>query len=168
VRRLAQHLRVEVCEPRFDKQRLALFHLWQHERSLARGWEPAELTAEDYWMRFSFSTPFAREIAYYDDASDGRLMMVSICDETPRAWSAAFCFYDPAYARISPGIANILEVMELAKTNGQRHVYLGYCVLSCQSLRYKAAFVPFERLIGLPGDDEEPRWVLPAEPGKLA
>jgi arginyl-tRNA--protein-N-Asp/Glu arginylyltransferase len=159
VQRLARHLRVEVGEPRVDRQRLALFHAWQHERATARGWERADLNADDYWMRFSFAAPFAREVAYYDDDADGRLVMISICDETKRAWSAAFCFYDPAYARLSPGIANILKLMELARANGQRHVYLGYCVLGCQSLRYKAAFGPYETLIGLPTDDDEPRWV---------
>jgi leucyl-tRNA---protein transferase len=159
VQRRAVRLRAVVGEPVYDRSRLALFHAWQHDRVQARGWEPASFGAKDYWMRFTFATPFAREIAFYDDDADGRLMMVSICDETPRSWSAVFCFYDPAYQRISPGIANILKLMELAQQRGQRHVYLGYCVLDCQSLRYKAAFRPQETLVGLPGDDEAPRWV---------
>jgi leucyl-tRNA---protein transferase len=159
VRRRAAPLRAVVGEPVFDRTRLALFHTWQHDRVHARGWEPAPFGAKDYWMRFTFATPFAREIAFYDDDADGRLVMVSICDETPRAWSAVFCFYDPAYQRVSPGVANILELLELARAGGQRHVYLGYCVLDCQSLRYKAAFHPQELLVGLPGDDEVPRWV---------
>ena len=158
VQRRARHLRVEVGEPVFDRAHLALFHAWQRDRVNARGWEPSAFGAKDYWMRFTFAAPFAREVAYYDDATDGRLVMVSICDETPRAWSAIFCFYDPAYQRISPGIANILKLMELARANGQRHVYLGYCVLACPSLSYKAAFRPQETLVGLPGDDEAPRW----------
>jgi arginyl-tRNA--protein-N-Asp/Glu arginylyltransferase len=159
VQRGARGLRVVVREPVFDRARLALFHAWQRDRVKTRGWEPASFSAKDYWMRFTYATPFARELAFYDDAADGRLMMVSICDETPRAWSAIFCFYDPAYRRISPGIANILELMELARRGGQRHVYLGYCVTDCLSLRYKAAFRPHEMLVGLPGDDEIPRWV---------
>jgi len=159
VGRRGRRLRAVVREPTYDRARLTLFHTWQRDRVATRGWEPAPFDAKDYWMRFSFTTPFAREIAYYDDDAGGRLVMVSICDETPRSWSAAFCFYDPAYHRISPGIANILKLMELARAGGQRHVYLGYCVLDCQSLRYKAAFRPQETLIGLPADDEAPRWV---------
>ena len=159
VQRRAHGLRAKVGEPVFDREHLALFHAWQRDRVQARGWEPAAFGAKDYWMRFTFAAPFAREIAYYDDEADGRLVMVSICDETPRAWSAIFCFYDPTYHRMSPGIANILKLMDLARANGQPHVYLGYCVLACQSLRYKAAFRPQETLVGLPGDDEEPRWV---------
>jgi arginyl-tRNA--protein-N-Asp/Glu arginylyltransferase len=159
VLRRTRHLRVEISEPCFDKTRFSLFHAWQNDRIRARGWERAAFTPKDYWMRFTFATPSARELAYYDDEAGGRLMMVSICDETPNAWSAVFCFYDPAYARLSPGIANILRLMELARANGQRHVYLGYCVLDCPSLRYKDAFRPHETLVGLPGDDDEPRWV---------
>jgi arginyl-tRNA--protein-N-Asp/Glu arginylyltransferase len=166
VARRSRHLRAVVREPTYDRARLALFHTWQRDRVQTRGWEPAPFGAKDYWMRFTFATPFAREIAYYDDDAGGRLMMVSLCDETPRSWSAAFCFYDPAYHRISPGIANILRLLELAQAGGQRHVYLGYCVLDCQSLRYKAAFHPQETLVGLPTDEEDPRWVREAGPAR--
>jgi arginyl-tRNA--protein-N-Asp/Glu arginylyltransferase len=160
--RRTHHLRLECHEPTYDRARLALFHAWQDDRIATRGWERAPLTAKDYWMRFAFATPFARELAYYDDDAGGRLVMVSLCDQTPNAWSAVFCFYDPAYGRLSPGIANILKLMELACCNGQPHVYLGYCVLACPSLAYKDAFHPHETLVGLPGDDEEPRWVRTA------
>jgi leucyl-tRNA---protein transferase len=166
IERKSRGLRAVLREPTYDRARLALFHSWQRDRVQARGWEPAPFGAKDYWMRFTFSTLFAREIAFYDDAAGGRLVMVSICDETPRAWSAVFCFYDPAYRRMSPGIANILKLMELAREHGQRHVYLGYCVLDCQSLRYKAAFHPQEILVGLPADDEAPRWVRDAGPAQ--
>jgi leucyl-tRNA---protein transferase len=159
VLRRARRLRVELRPPTYDQVRLALFHAWQDDRIATRGWERAPLTAKDYWMRFAFTTAFARELAYYDDDVGGRLVMVSICDQTPNAWSAVFCFYDPAYARISPGIANILKILELARAQGQRHVYLGYCVLACPSLCYKDAFRPHETLVGLPRDDEPPCWV---------
>jgi arginine-tRNA-protein transferase len=84
--------------------------------------------------------------------------MLSICDETPQAWSAVFCFYDPAYAAISPGIANILSLVDLARAGARPFVYLGYCVLGCPSLRYKAAFHAQDLLVGLPADDESPHW----------
>lgn len=109
-------------------------------------------------MRFAFPTAVAREVAYFDDAADGRLVMVSICDETPRAWSAIFCFYDPAYAALSPGVLNVLSLVDRARSSGQSFVYLGYCVLDCPSLRYKAAFHAQELLVGLPVDGEPPRW----------
>ena len=158
VRRLAGHLRAEVGKPIVDEARLDLFHAWQRERVQTRGWETSDLSVQDYFMRFAFPSSLAREVAYYDESASDRLVMVSICDETPRAWSAIFCFYDPAYARISPGIANILSLVELARSTSRRFVYLGYCVLECQSLRYKAAFGAQELLAGLPADGELPRW----------
>jgi arginine-tRNA-protein transferase len=85
----------------------------------------SELSVQDYFMRFAFPSSVAREVAYFDAAADNRLVMVSICDETPQAWSAIFCFYDPAYARISPGIANILSLVDLARASARPFVYLG-------------------------------------------
>jgi leucyl-tRNA---protein transferase len=158
VQRRTRGLRVVVDEPTYNEARLALFHAWHRNRVHDRGWEPASFDAGDYRMRFAFSSPFAREVAYYDDEAGGRLVMVSICDETPNAWSAVFCFYDPAYARISPGLGNVLELIELARLHGQHAVYLGYCVFGCQSLRYKAAFRPQEVLLGSPADDDVPCW----------
>jgi arginyl-tRNA--protein-N-Asp/Glu arginylyltransferase len=152
-------LRIEVGEPIIDETRLALFHVWQAERVLMRGWEPSRLDAREYFMQFAFPTSIAREVAFYDEEAEGRLVMISICDETPRSWNAVFCFYDPAYARFSPGIANIMTLIELARRGGQRHVHLGYCVRDCQSLKYKAAFRPHEILATLPGDDEAPHWM---------
>ncbi len=158
VQRRVGGLRTKIGKPIVDKARLDLFHAWQLERVRARGWEPARLTEQDYFMRFAFSTSVAREVTYYDPEADDRLVMVSICDETPQAWSALFCFYDPAYARLSPGIANILSLVDLARATARPYVYLGYCVLACQSLRYKAAFHPQELLVGMPDDHETPRW----------
>lgn len=151
-------LRREIGKPVIDEARLKLFHGWQRNRVEERGWELSRLSLQDYFMRFAFPTAVAREVAYYDDATDGRLMMVSICDETPQAWSAIFCFYDPAYAALSPGILNILTLVDVARSSERPFVYLGYCVLDCPSLRYKAAFRAQELLVGLPGDDEAPHW----------
>ena len=76
--------RIEVGKPAIDEARLQLFHAWQRDRVDARGWESSHLSLQDYFMRFAFPTSVAREIAYYDDAADGRLVMLSICDETPQ------------------------------------------------------------------------------------
>jgi arginine-tRNA-protein transferase len=155
----ARNLRAEIGEPIIDEARLQLFHTWQRERVESRAWEPAQLSEQDYFMRFAFPSAVAREVAYYDTDADDRLVMVAICDETPQAWSAVFCFYDPGYARMSPGIANILRLVDIARATSRRFVYLGYLVLACQSLRYKADFHTQEVLVGLPGDRDTPRWV---------
>jgi leucyl-tRNA---protein transferase len=155
-------LRAVVGPPRVDEERLALYHAWHGEREISREWTPGKLGTRDYFYQFAFPHPAAREVAYYDDEAGGRLVAVGICDETPRAWSAVYCFYDPAYARLSPGVGNVITLVSIARDQGKPHVYLGYRVSDCPSLRYKQDFHPQEVLLYGPRDDEAPTWVKPA------
>ena len=161
------HFRVEVGLPRVDEERLALYRAWHAERERTREWEPSPLGMRDYFLQFAFPHPSAREVAYYDDTVQGgsRLVGLGICDEMPHAWSAVYFFYDPAYARCSPGSANVVFQVELARARGIPHVYLGYRVQGCASLRYKGTFRPHELLEGRPGAEESPRW-RPVEPSE--
>jgi len=152
-------LRVVVGPPRVDEERLALYHAWHGEREIAREWAPGKLSAREYFYQFAFPHPSARELAYYDDDDGGRLVAVAICDETPRAWSAVYCFYDPIYAKLSPGIGNVITLVGIARAQQKPYVYLGYRVSDCASLRYKEDFHPQEVLLHGPRDDEEPAWV---------
>jgi len=168
--RACEGLRVTIGPPRVDADRLALYRAWHRFREDVRAWEPNPLEARDYWLQLAYPHPAAREIAYYDDgggraSGDGaaepgvsRLVGLGICDETPRAWNAAYFFYDPAYARRSLGVANILQQIAVARARGIPHVYLGFRVLPCPSMRYKAGFRPHELLQGRPDFDEEPIW----------
>lgn len=161
-------MRVEVGPVRVDGERLALYAAWHAGRERARNWEPSPIDENDYAGQFGFPHPAAREVAYYDDGAEGavgsRLVGVGLCDETPRAWSAIYFFYDPAYARMSPGVAHVLNLVGLARQQGKEHVYLGFRINDCVSMRYKAQFRPHELLVGRPAPDEVPRWV----PGEVA
>ncbi|XXF75449.1 arginyltransferase [Myxococcaceae bacterium GXIMD 01537] len=154
------HFRVEVGPPRMDPARMALYRAWHAEREQSREWKPSPIDGRDYFFQFAFPHPSVREVAYYDDTAEGgpRLVGVGICDETPQAWSAVYFFYDPAYAKCSPGVANVVFQVELARMRGIPHVYLGYRVLECASLRYKGNYRPHELLDGRPEPDEAPRW----------
>ncbi|MCP3097523.1 arginyltransferase [Myxococcus sp. K15C18031901] len=153
-------LRVEVGTPRVDDERMALYRAWHAERETSREWGPSPLTVRDYSLQFSFPHPSAREVAWYDDdAEDGpRLVALGLCDETPRAWSAVYFFYDPAYAHRSLGTASVVFQVELARERGIPHVYLGYRVEGCASLRYKGNFRPHEVLEQRPALDAAPQW----------
>ncbi|QSQ16858.1 arginyltransferase [Myxococcus landrumensis] len=154
------HLRVEVGRPRVDEERLSLYRAWHAERESSRDWEPSPLTVREYSLQFAFPHPSAREVAFYDDSpEDGpRLVALGICDETPHAWSAVYFFYDPAFAGLSPGTANVVFQVELARARGIPHVYLGYRVQACASLRYKGSFRPHELLKTRPALDAPPAW----------
>jgi arginyl-tRNA--protein-N-Asp/Glu arginylyltransferase len=157
-------LRAVVGPVRVDAERLALYAVWHAGREQARHWEPSPMDEEDYASQFAFPHPCAREVAYYDDAPSigggPRLVGVGLCDETPRAWSATYFFYDPAYAAHSPGVLHVLTVLRLARERGQSHVYLGFRITDCASMRYKAHFRPHELLTERPAFDEAPVWTL--------
>ena len=161
--RSAAALRVEVGPVRVDAERLALHASWHASREQTRDWQPAPLDAHDYASQFAFPHPCAREVAYYDDGAPGagsapRLVGVGLCDETPGAWSAIYFFYDPAYARHSPGVFHVLNLVRLARQQGKSHLYLGFRITDCASMRYKASFLPHELLLGRPSADESPCW----------
>jgi arginine-tRNA-protein transferase len=157
--RKAAGLRVVLGPPEVDEERLALYHAWHGDREAAREWSPSALDTQEYQLQFAFPHPAAREVAYYDDEAGGRLVGVGICDETPRAFSLVYFFYDPAYRERSLGVANVVVSIEIARARGLPHVYLGYRVSACPSLVYKASFGPREELQGWPAPREVPRWV---------
>ncbi len=156
--RRSRRFRITWGKPGVDAARLELYRAWHGTREQARGWDPAELNAEEYFQQFAFPHPAGRELAMYDG---DRLVGLGIYDQTPRALSAVYFFFDPRIARLSPGVANVLLGIELARAQNIPHLYLGYRVIGCASLRYKDAFRPHELLEGRPGLDEAPSWTEP-------
>ena len=154
--RRARRFRVRIGAPRVDRTRLDLYARWHAAREERRGWAASPLSPEDYALQFAYPHEAVRELTLWDG---GTLVAVGLCDVTPRAWSAIYFFYDPKVARLSPGVANVMLCLALARERGIPHVYLGYRVLGCPSMRYKATFRPHELLLGRPGPGEEPRWV---------
>ena len=154
--RRVRRFRVRIGAPRVDRARLDLYARWHAAREERRGWHASPLAEEDYALQFAYPHEAVRELTLWDG---GTLVALGLCDVTPRAWSAIYFFYDPAIARLSPGVANVMLSLELARERGIPYVYLGYRVLGCPSMRYKATFHPHELLLGRPGPEEEPRWV---------
>ena len=154
----AAHLRRSVAVPIVDRERLDLYHRWHAAREAARGWEASELDAERYAFDFAFPHPCVREVTFRDPTHDDRLVGVGICDETPTAMSAVYFFWDPEHAPPSLGIAHVVTLVEEARAARKAHVYLGYRVLDCPSLVYKARYRPHELLEGRPEPEEPPIW----------
>ncbi len=156
----AARLRRVVGTPIVDDERLALYHRWHAQRETAKGWDPTSLDPERYAMDFAFPHPAAREVAFRDPADGDRLVGLGIFDETPHALSAVYFFWDPDRAPSSLGVANVVTLASDARKQGRAHLYLGYRVLGCPSLVYKASYRPHELLVGRPAPDEEPQWTV--------
>ena len=138
-----------------DVERLSLYRRWHADREAERGWKPDAIGPEAYAMQFCFPHAAAREFAYYEE---DRLVAIGIADETPRSVSAVYCYHDPGRAGLSLGTYNVLAAIRYARRRGLRHIYLGYCVAGCASLRYKARFQPQERLRGRVDAGQTARW----------
>ena len=113
---------------------------------------------ERYGMDFAFPHPAAREVAFRDPDDGDRLVGLGIVDETPRALSAVYFYWDPDRAPSSLGVANIVTLIAEAREKSLPHVYLGYRVLGCPSLMYKEKYGPHELLVGRPAFGEPPKW----------
>jgi leucyl-tRNA---protein transferase len=148
-------LRVEIGKPIVDDLRLALYHRWHADREKARGWRADEIRPDSYEMQFCFPHPASREFTYW---LGDKLVGVGIADETPGALSAVYCFHEPELSHLSIGTFNVLSHLAHARLHGLAHVYLGFRVEACESLRYKGRFTPQERLAGRVEDGAAPRW----------
>ena len=71
---------------------------------------------------------------------------VSVADITVNAISAVYTFFDPQYAKYSPGQLAILRLIELAREQGKTWVYLGYWIEQCRKMAYKVNYKPTQKL----------------------
>ncbi len=148
-------LRREWARPRVDDERLALYAKWHRNREEERGWDASVLDPEKYRIEFAFPHPCAREVSFRDPET-GLLVGLGLVDETKRALSAVYFYFDPAYDGL--GVANVVLLLADAKRVGIEHVYLGYRVEGCASLEYKGRYRPHELLVGRPAEHEQPVW----------
>ncbi|MBK6692597.1 MAG: arginyltransferase [Myxococcales bacterium] len=160
--RAAEAFRRVVGPPQVDHERLALYEKWHASREEQRGWEESPMDAARYRSDFARPAKTTREVAFYDDADGGRLVGLGIVDHTTTALSAVYFFYDPAMGHASLGTAHVVMLVLEAQALGMTHVYLGYRVEGCASLKYKERFLPHELLEGRPALSDDPKWRLRA------
>lgn len=111
---------------------------WQHDGSMSDAWED--------FARYLYCSPVpTRELVY---VVAGELMAVSIVDVCGEAVSSVYAFFDPRFARRSPGTFSILWEIDMCRRQGVRWYYLGYHVAGSRTMDYKARFGPHERRVG--------------------
>ena len=134
----------ETCigQPTLTAEKVALYNRHKIERDLLVSNELADAAAYEEFLVESCTDTV--ELTY---RHAGRLVGVALADRARGALSAVYCFYDPAYRRFSPGTYSILKQIALCRSWGLRYLYLGLYVADCRSMRYKARYLPHERLI---------------------
>ena len=73
---------------------------------------------------------------------DGRLMGTGIVDIGTNWMNAVYFYFDPEDAKRSPGIFNILMLLETCRKLDIEYLYLGYYLKEVQAMRYKDQFSP--------------------------
>ena len=141
-RRGQRLLRMEITPTSLTDEKVALYNLHKKQRNLMGTGDLIDAAGYNAFLVDSCVDSF--EMQYYlDDA----LVAVAIVDRSEEALSAVYTFFDPAHARLSPGVVSIMNQIELARSEGLRYLYLGLFVEDCGAMAYKASYLPHERRV---------------------
>lgn len=144
--------------PALEEEALDLFDRWHDHQTQHKGWPEHESGNFTSFHDSFVDQPFSVEAWHYH--LDGKLVGLGFVDVLPKALSAIYFTYDPEILPRSPGIWNVLRMIEEAKKRGLPHVYLGYWVEGCPVMDYKKRFNPSEIL------DPAGNWVPAGETGQ--
>lgn len=135
-------LTMQIGAPKVDGRRVRLYNEHKSARNLRDGQPPID---EDGYRDFLVATCCETfELSFYLSET---LVGIAICDRSQSAISAVYCCYDPNFSRLSIGTYSILKQLDLCRRWGLKYVYLGLYISGCQSMEYKARYLPHERLI---------------------
>jgi arginine-tRNA-protein transferase len=136
-------VQTEIGTPATTAEKVALYNKHKVERGLLVA--DGLLDSAGYEQFLVESCTDTIELSY---RMAGELIGVAIADRAADALSAVYCFYDPARAALSLGTYSILKQVALCRSWGLRYLYLGLYIGDCHAMRYKARYLPHERLVG--------------------
>ncbi len=76
-----------------------------------------------------------------------RLLSVAVTDRLNDGLSAVYTFFEPNESARSLGVFSILQQLELCKTLGLSHLYLGYWIRESSKMAYKSQYRPLQMFI---------------------
>jgi arginine-tRNA-protein transferase len=135
-------LETRIDRPTVTLERVALYNRHKVGRGLLFG---NDLIDSSGYVQFLVeSCADSIEISY---RLNGKLIGAAVADRAADALSAVYCYYDPRYSPLSPGVYSILKEIELCRRWGLRYLYLGLYVAGSRTMEYKSHYLPHERLI---------------------
>ena len=147
VRAANRDLTLRVLPECFEPAHFALYRRYLSARHAGGGMEdhsPAE-------YRDSLVSSWC-DTLFFEYSLAGEVVAVSVIDRLSDALSCVYTFFDPAHGRRSLGTYAILSAIDAARRDSLEWLYLGYYIADSPRMRYKAGYLPQERLI-------DGRWV---------
>ncbi|MEZ5669515.1 MAG: arginyltransferase [Alphaproteobacteria bacterium] len=137
-----QDLHCRLRPPVATREQFDLFQAYQQERH--GDGEMALMDFDDYRAMIENTMVDSHVIEFRDP--DYRLVATCLADQLDDGLSAVYSFFDPADARRSLGNQVILWLIDTARRERLRYVYLGYWIRHSRKMAYKARFQPLEGL----------------------
>jgi arginine-tRNA-protein transferase len=135
-------LRMELGPAVADERRIELYNRHKALRGLGTGRAPIDIEGYREFLVVSSCETF--ELRYYRGEE---LLGVALVDRAEASLSAVYCYYDPSQPALGLGTYSILKQIELCRDWGLRYLYLGLYIEGSAHMRYKARFLPHERLL---------------------
>lgn len=139
-RKGAEVFRVETGPPDFSAEKLEVYTRYLRYQHGTEE-DVDETSYRDFFVN-SFLTS-TEEIRLY---AGSRLAGLGIMDLVGDALSSVYFFFDPDFARYSPGTYSVLKEIELSQARGLSYYYPGFFIQGCKAMNYKANFGPAEML----------------------
>jgi arginine-tRNA-protein transferase len=132
---------VELGPPEPTEEKLLLHNRFVGSR-FDRG-DAGFTSLDSYGEVFGASPVTTREMRF---TVAGRLVGLGLIDLLPDVVSSVYFFFDPDESKRSLGTFSALQEIELARSTGRSHLYLGYFIGGCREMNYKSRFRPCEVL----------------------
>jgi arginyl-tRNA--protein-N-Asp/Glu arginylyltransferase len=126
----------------FIDEHYALYRKYQRMRHSGGGMDQDSAEQYSQFLLASHVDSFLVEFRAND-----RLVMVSVVDKVNDGLSAVYAFYDPEEEKRSPGVFNVLWLIQKSCELNLPYVYLGYWIAESRKMSYKQRFRPVEGLI---------------------
>lgn len=134
-----RHLSINRLPADFDMEHFSLYKRYLSNRHPGGGMD--DPTRENY---VEFLMASWAETYFYEMRVAEWLVCVAVVDYMDDALSAVYTFFDPDYAKYSPGKFSILFEIEEARRTDRKWLYLGYWIEGCDKMEYKNEYRPME------------------------